>query len=211
MYAFLYGSGNEFRAILDGRASHDGSGKITSYYWSENPGDNSTAVISDLALLTNLFLPAGTHQFNLEVRDDQGQVDEAKVTINIIQNFYSEYDGLTWDSTTGSLETISVRLKKGLIASWPDFSSVDIANQVVFINDFNGKCNDIGNWKKLDFVPYDSIQLTSKPIFYSLVPSIPNNINQKTMYQEVYARTNSGIDFSQKVSLGLNVASSWEY
>jgi hypothetical protein len=146
------GTGGDFKGILDGKASYDDSGKIVSYSWSEIGGIYSL-IDSINKDTTYVFFQSGTHQYLLEVRDDYGQVDSAKVTINVIRKFDYEYNGLSWDSITGVLTTISVKAKPGLIASWAAFTLWDNDSSDVYLSDFNGKCNDISNWKKLPYVP----------------------------------------------------------
>jgi|SRR5450631_2566710 len=201
------GTGSVFIAILNGRASYDDSGKIVSYSWSEIGGIHSyiDSANNDTTLVT-LIGTLTLHHFQLEVQDDHGQVDRSEVTINVIQQFDSEYDGLSWDSTTGILTTIGVKAQPGLIESWPDFTLWDNDNSKVYLTDFNGKCSDISSWKKLPYVPYDSIQLTDKLVFYSLISIPPSIVEKGTLYPEIYAKSNSGIDFNQKVSVGFIAA-----
>ncbi len=223
------GTGNLFKGILDGRASRDDSGKIVSYSWSEifesgpagwingEQSGFSSDSAEDTLLLTggvdifgDLVLGASSNHFMLKVRDDHGRVDSTMVTINIIQNFVEEYDGLSWDSTAGLLTTISVKAIPGLIESWPGIDPNN-GNSGIYLTNFNGQCFDTTNLAKLTYVPYDSIQLTDKLVFYSEVPVPPSVINAGTFFQiispgfeypEIYAKTNSGIDFNQKVSIG---------
>jgi hypothetical protein len=221
------GTGSLFKGLLDGSASHDDSGKIVSYSWSEILGSgyasdftefsftgSSRDSAEDTLLFTggvdqfgDLVLGASPHHYMLKVRDDHGRVDSALVTINIIQNFNAEYDGLSWDSTAGLLTTISVKAKPGLIQSWP----TDSGYSAIYLSNFNGQCFDTTNLAKLPYVPYDSIQLTNKLVFYSVITIPPSVINAGTFFQrtsaggfypEIYAKTNSGIDFNQKVSIG---------
>jgi hypothetical protein len=224
------GTGNIFKGLLDGRGSSDDSGKIVSYSWSEILGSGPVGNIAsyftgfskdsaeDTLLLTggvdqfgDLVLGASPNHFMLKVRDDHGRVDSAMVTINIIQNFVEEYDGLSWDSTVGLLTTISVKAIPGLIESWPEDFEFNNGHSGIYLSNFNGQCFDTTNLAKLPYVPYDSIQLTDKLVFYSEISIPPSVINAGTFFQsisgggfypEIYAKTNSGIDFNQKVSIG---------
>jgi hypothetical protein len=131
------GTGNMFKGMLDGRASVDDSGKIVSWSWYEIMGSppnlwleiigngniDSNTIYSHDSAVVSLLLPGGVHQFMLKLRDDHGRVDSSEVIINAVQNFDAEYDGLSWDSATGLLNTISVKAKPGLLESWPDFHS----------------------------------------------------------------------------------------
>jgi hypothetical protein len=225
------GTGNYFKGMLDGRASRDDSGKIVSYSWSEITGPNteplwyrynldSVGFSKDSAEVTLLLsgsvdLGEGVGKigrlYMLTVRDDHGRVDSARVTINIIQNFDEEYDGLSWDTTEGLLTTISVKAKPGLIKSWPHDFDYNNGYSGIYLSNFNGQCFDTTNQAKLPYVPYDSIQMTDKLVFYSVISIPPSIINPGTLFQgisagllypEIYAKTNSGIDFNQKVSIG---------
>lgn len=223
------GTGNIFKGILDGRASRDDSGKIVSYSWSEIIGPNveplsfywfnydSVGFSGDSSQVTLLYggspsiLGGGFHVFMLTVHDDHGRIDSARVTMNIIQYFDAEYNGLSWDSTAGPLTTISVKTKPGLIESWPQGFDFNNGYSGIYLTRFNGQCFDTTNEQMLPYVPYDSIQLTDNPVFYSMISIPPSIINPGslfqytyagTLYPEIYAKTNSGIDFTQKVSIG---------
>ena len=205
------GTGNLFKGFLDGRASHDDSGKIVRYSWSEVVGDpvmgSSVYPQSQLAHLskdsTEITFFSGTHVFNLEVWDDQGRYDYDHVTINAVSRFNYEYDGLSWDSAVGKLTAISVKVKPGLLNSWPDIDSSN-TNLDVYVNDYNGICLDNSSWKKLPLVPYDSIQLTTHSAFYSLISDFPTSVNHGTFHPVIYINTNSGANLNQRVSVAFN-------
>ena len=205
------GTGNMFEGILDGRASHDSSGKIVSYSWWETfaPNGSYSTLISLNDSLVVVKILGGVHTYRLEVIDDQGRVDFDTVSITANGNFEYEYDGLSWDSAVGKLTTISERLKPGLIQSWPDFTNAIINQSNAYIINYNGECNDISSWQMIPYVPFDSIQLTNKLIFYTVISALDHGI----LYPEVFAQTNSGIDFSQKVSIGFDVGFTdpWDY
>jgi hypothetical protein len=208
------GTGNSFKGILDGSASHDNSGNIISFSWTEIVGSNPATVFST-EIKPEILLSGGLHHIVLKVRNNHDQAAEDTVIVNVIQKFNTEYDGLSWDSTAGALMTISVKLKPALIQSWPSPFDSKQPDSVYYSN-YDGTCKDIGSWKQVPYVPYDSIQLTDKPIFYSVVLNPPNTVNLGTSYPEIYARTNSGIDFTQKVSLGFSDgnpsgAGDWDY
>jgi|SRR5664279_153900 len=205
------GTGNLFKGELNASASQDVDGKIVSYAWTET--NHPSSVISTDET-TQVVLSAGLHQFQLKVQDDHNRVAYDIVVIQVLQNFNSEYDGLSWDSTLGGLTTISVKTKPALIQSWPG-PFLSIQSDFVYLINYSGTCVDISSWKQLPYVPYDSIQLTSQPVFYSVIHT-SNPVNQGTDYPEIFARTNSGIDFSQKVSVGFtngnpSGAGDWDY
>ncbi len=208
------GTGNVFKGILDGTASHDESGKITFYAWTEITPGFPNNVLSNQAS-AEIILSAGVHKFQLMVWDDHNQTDTNSVVINVIQNFNFEYDGLSWDSTVGALTTINVKAKPALIESWPGpFESIQ--PDFAYISNYDGTCKDFSSWVQLPYVPYDSIQLTDKAVFYSLIFDFPNGINHGTGYPEIFAKTNSGFDINQKVSLGFikgspTGAGDWDY
>jgi hypothetical protein len=204
------GTGIFFKGILDGRASLDDSGKIVNYSWTDIGGE-SPSILYPYKDSTEVKMSGGIHQFLLEVRDDHGQVDFDDVTINVIQQFDYEYDGISWDSTIGILTTISVKVVPGLIESWPDFAQSDRNRSAVYLSDFKGECNDISSWKNLPYVPYENIQLTDNLVFYSLISDPPNGVIHGTLYPEIFAKSNSGIDFKQKVSIGFINPNPWDY
>jgi hypothetical protein len=205
------GTGNMFEGILDGRASHDSSGKIVSYSWWETfPANGSySSLIALNDSLVVVKISGGVHTYRLEVQDDQGRVDYDTVRITANGNFEYEYDGLSWDSAVGKLTTISERFKPGLIQSWPDFTSAIVNLSNAYIINYEGECNALSNWKSIPYVPYDSIQLTNIPLFYTLIAAPDHGI----LFPEIFAQTNSGINYNQKVSIGFDVGFSdpWDY
>jgi hypothetical protein len=208
------GTGNVYKGILNAGASHEDAGKIVSYSWSESgpdflyPGGQQPNLSKDSTAIT--FFNPGYHQFNLEIRDDHDRIDRDQIIFNVIAQFSYEYDALSWDSTIGALTTISVKFKPGLIETWPDSISAGPIREVYLIN-YTGAFYDISTWKKLPYVSYDAIQLTNQSLFYTLVPGHSFQDEQATSYPEIYGRTNSGIDFSQKVSVGFIIVSPWDY
>ena len=214
------GTGNIYQVILDGRGSHDSSGNIVSYVWSQvlgpSPQANSPIVVGSKALtgvdISDPGVNGGIYIYQLEVKDDQGQVDVNTVTITVNRNFDYEYDGLSWDSAVGALTTINERLNPGLIQSWPDFTNAVINNSSAYIINYNGECSEISSWQMIPYVPYDSIQLTNNLIFYTLISAPDHGI----LFPEIFAKTNSGIDFNQKVSVGFDIeypdgGGDWDY
>jgi hypothetical protein len=210
------GFGDLYKGILNGRASHDDAGKIISYTWKLMGDTNllypypQTNNFSNDSTPVTFFYVGQNIKFNLEVRDDQGRIDNDQVTMNINLQFSYEYDGLSWDSTIGSLTTISVKYKPGFMEVWPD-SVLAGTTQEVYLVTYTGACFDVNSWTKLHYVSYDSIQLTQQPLFYSLVPGPSSFYSQGALYPEIYGRTNSGFDFTQKLSVGINVKSPWDY
>ena len=196
------GTGNIYKAILSDRASSDDAGKIISCAWSESVDENSPATQAQIADISKDSTSAifhtgfGLHVFNLVVRDDQGRMANAQVRVNVVSQFNYAYDELSWDSVTGGLSTISVKFKPGILETWPPglFRSV-------YFKNVKG-CSEISSWKRLPYVPQDSILLTNKPIFYSLVSGHSNIVGRGILYTEIYAHPNSGIDLHQKVSIG---------
>ena len=163
------GTGYVFKGILNGRGSHDVSGKIIFYSWTDiqvAPSSNIMSPNSD-STEVNIF-GKGIHKFRLEIRDKSNNVDYDTVAITINQKFGYEYDGLSWDSTAGTLTCLNIGYKPGLIETFPGFTPNYINNKD-FVNfcAFNGSCDDVNSWEKLPYVPYDSIYLTDKNIFYS--------------------------------------------
>jgi hypothetical protein len=211
------GTGYIYKGILDGRRSHDSLGNIVSYVWSEvfgtSPPANSPNIVGSNALteveISDQGFGGNNYTFQLEVKDDRGQVAYDTVIININNNFEYEYDGLSWDSTAGALTTISEKFKPGLIQSWPDFTNAVINNSSAYIIKYNGECNALSSWQMIPYVPYDSIQQTNISLFYTLIASPDHGI----LFPEIFAKTNSGFDFNQKVSIGFDIgfADPWDY
>jgi hypothetical protein len=203
------GTGHIFQGILDGRGSHDSLGNIISYVWTQQvPGASGPIVVGTSALTEVEISSPGINTFWLQVKDNLGQVGNDSISINVIQNFAYEYDHLTWDSTVGALTTISESFNPGLIESWPDFTNVATTQSVAFIINYNGQCNDVASWQMIPYVSYDSIQLTPESLFYTLIPG------HGVLFPEVFAKTNSSIDFTQKVSIAFDLNSSggaWDY
>lgn len=199
------GTGDIFKATLNGKASTDDSGTIISYSWSEIVDEGSPyphAQITDLtkdSTSATFHSGSGLHIFKLEVRDDRGRVDFAQTRVNFISQFDFAYDELSWDSTTSGLSTISVKFKPGLMETWPRG-----LYRYVFFKNFKG-CYDISRWQELPYVPYDSIRLTDKPLFFSLVLGHSNIIGPGILYTEIFANAKSGIDLRQKVSIGFTM------
>ncbi|HLY68822.1 MAG TPA: hypothetical protein VKR53_03780 [Puia sp.] len=203
------GTGHIFQGILDGQGSHDSLGNIVSYDWKQMvPGTGTLIDVGSKALTEVEISNPGINTFWLEVKDDQGQVAYDSVSINIIQNFTFEYDGLSWDSAVGALTTISESFKPGLIESWPDFTKAIIDQSTALITNYNGQCVDIASWKVIPYVPYDSIQLTPVPLFYTIIPG------HGVLFPEIFAKTNAAIDFNQQVSIAFDLNSGqggWDY
>ena len=210
----LKGTGWDFKAILNGKASHALSGQIVFYSWTEIDGDplffhikspnaDSTEVI--LEEWPDFQKPSGiTHKFRLEVRDDHQNVDYDTVAITIFRKFLAEYEGLSWDSTVGSLTYLNIKYKPNEIINYQAFDPIyTYTPDVLNLCTFNGNCIEVGSWKTIPYVPYDSIKLTDKDFFYST-----NNNNSLDIFSDndwpvIYATQKSGIDFTQKLSIGV--------
>ena len=199
------GTGDMFKAILNGRASTDDAGHIVSYTWSEIVNEGSpyppvpiTDKYNDSTSVT-IHSSSSLHIFNLEVRDDRGWVDNAQIRVNFMSQFDFAYDELSWDSTTSGLSTISVKFKPGVMETWPRG-----LYRYVYFKNFKG-CYDVSRWQKLPYVPYESIRQTNEPLFFSLVLGHSNIIDPGILYTEIFAKSNSGIDLTQKVSIGFTM------
>ncbi len=198
-------TGIEYEAFLNGRASHDSAGQIVFYSWTEidaaqsrivSPNaDTSEVYIYEFGLDKNTI-----HQFSLEVRDDHGNVNFDTVAITIKRKFQDEFDGIPWDSTVGSLTYLNLNSPGGLSILFDPFvsSTPDILN----FCPFNGNCNDISSWKIIPYVPYDSIKLMDEALFYSTNNGNAADITNGNDWVVIYATSNAGIDFAQKLSIG---------
>lgn len=205
------GTGKVFKAILNGRASTDDAGNIISYSWTEIVNENTPYPLAQIidkygdSTAATFHSGFGLHRFNLEVRDDKGRVESAQVNINVVSQFNYAYDELSWDSTSAGFSIISIRFKPGLIETWPAG-----VYRYVYLKNFKG-CYDVSRWQNLPYVPYDSIGLTNKTLFYTLVRGHSNIIAPDVLYTEIFASKNSGIDLSQKVSIGFTMFNTNHY
>jgi len=215
----LPGTGFYFYAILNGKASHDRSGKIVSFWWTQIDPDlqtgfsayySVTSVYSDSTGVTffefpNLQNPKSTvHKFRLEVRDDLDNDEFDTVTITVNRKFSAEFDGITWDSTVGSLTYLNVTCKPiGILACQAFALYYPETPDMLNICTFNGGCDDIRSWKTIPYVSYDSIKLTDKQLFYSTNNDNNQDILNDNDWVVIYATPNAGIDFTQTVSIGV--------
>ncbi len=201
------GTSDEFEAILNGKRSRSINSEIVGYSWTtignnssthikiSSPNLDSTAVIFE-------YPNAGIYQFRLEVQDNLNNIDYDTVSITINRKFEYEYDGISWDSTFNSftyidfLEQLELLANEDIPTYAPYFS---FPPDFISFCTFNGNCNDISSWKIIPYVPRDSIELTDKNIFYS-TDSSACCINAS---YTIYATPNAGIDFSQKISIGV--------
>jgi hypothetical protein len=198
------GTGIIFRTVLNGKASFYSPAHIVFCSWTEiGPigGNLLTSIKSPNTMTTEVTMVGGIHRFRLEVRDDHNGVDYDTVSINAEQRFGYQYEGIPWDSTIGVLTRINISYKPGLIDGFPGLSPNETRDSN-FVNlcAFDGSCNEIGNWKRLPFVVYDSIYLTDKSLFYS---SNDSDFLGGMDYMVIYANKNAGIDFTKKVSIGI--------
>jgi len=210
----LQGSGWYFRAILSGKASYSLSGKIISYSWTALYQDSfDFFIVSENADSSELFLmewpdiqmPKSTsRRFRLEVRDDHQNVDDDTVTITIIRRFLAEYRDLSWDSTVGPLTYLNIKPKTDQIVNYQPFHmNYPITPDILNLCAFGNNCEDIQSWKIIPYVPYDSIKLTNKDLFYSNSTNNADDIDAGEAWVVIYATPQSGIDFNQKVSIGV--------
>jgi hypothetical protein len=200
------GTAWEFEAILNGKGSHSTNSEIVFYSWTaidhygstilSSPNTDSTAVIFE-----DPDASTGIYQFRLEVRDNLNNFDYDTVSITIHRKFKYEYDGIPWGSTFNSFTYIDLNSNSQLSTegNWPSAYAIRLPD-LISLCTFNGNCNDISSWKIIPFVPRDSIELTDKNIFYSTDSSACCVGDSYT----IYATPNAGIDFSQKISVGVN-------
>lgn len=203
------GTSTEFEAILNGKRSRSINSEIVSYSWTTIVNNGSTNIkISSPNLDSTAVIfeqpSAGIYQFRLEVRDNLNNLDYDTVSITINRKFQDEYDGISWDSTFNSFTIIDFAEE---LSSYEDVPPVlsfgnpsySLPPDLISFCTFNGNCNDISSWKIIPYVPRDSIELTDKDIFYT-TDSSACCINES---YTIYATPNAGIDFSQKISIGV--------
>jgi len=210
----LKGSGYYFPAILDGRASYSLAGKIVSYSWTGiNPGPFDYSINSENSDSTDLFIiewpdfqkPKNVaHLFRLEVRDDRNNVDADTMSISTYRNFLAEYRDLTWDSTVGFVAYLNIKPKTDEIVNYqPFYGNYPFHPDILNLCEYNSDCNEIGNWRIIPWVPYDSIGLTDKNLFYSSSTDNADLIDAGEAWVVIHATPQSGIDFDRKVAVGV--------
>jgi hypothetical protein len=208
------GSGSAFLANLNGKASYDSAGKIVSYSWTEVDGYPTgpfSYITSPNSDSTEAYMLEGldpdtksyVRKFQIEVQDDHQNVAYDTVNITINRKFAEEFDGLSWDSTIGPLTCLNIACDTQIWAC-PVFGfyyldTPDIMNLCTF----DGKCSDIMSWTIIPYVPYDSIKLTNKNLFYSSNSNNANDIANGNDWAVIYASQKAGIDFTQKISIGV--------
>jgi hypothetical protein len=202
------GTSSEFEAILNGKGSHSINSEIVFYSWTAigNTGSTNIKISSPNTDSTTVIFEqpnAGIYQFRLEVRDNLNNLDYDTVSITINRKFQDEYDGISWDSTFNSFTYIDFAEQLSNYADIPPaliaIPGYSLPPDLISFCTFNGNCNDISSWKIIPYVPRDSIELTDKNIFYS-TDSSACCINAS---YTIYATPNAGIDFSQKISIGV--------
>ena len=203
------GTSTDFEAILNGKRSRSINSEIVFYSWTTigNNGSNIIKISSPNTDSTTVIFKqpnAGIYQFRLEVLDNLNNLNYDTVSITINRKFQDEYDGISWDSTFNSFTYIDFAEQLSNYADIPPVGFIynpgySLPPDLISFCTFNGNCNDISSWKIIPYVPRDSIKLTDKNIFYS-TDSSACCINAS---YTIYATPNAGIDFSQKISIGV--------
>ena len=220
LYNAVQGWGCSYMSILNGKLSHDSAGTIISYAWTEvdtfekflGSGIGSPNADSTLAYMIEFSsqyingIPATnsyTREFQLEVQDDKKNVAYDTVRITLKRKFGFQFDSLSWGSTFGSLKYISLGFDNPQILQVPAFGlyytdSSDYVNICPA-----GNCIDIQSWQIVPYVPYDSILLTTKNVFYTTNSGDSSDIVNQNDWPVIYARQNGGVDFTKKASIGI--------
>ncbi len=210
----LLGSGWHYSSILNGKASYSTAGRIISYSWTaidQNPFHSF--IVSDSADSTEVFIAEWpdfqkpktvSHLFRLEVRDDFQNVDSDTVSIATYRNFLAEYRELSWDSTVGSYSYLNIKPKTDEIVNYqPFFGNYPTDPKILNLCEYNSDCTEIANWRIIPWVPYDSVLLTDKSLFYSSSTDDADIIDNGDAWVVIYAIPQSGIDFTRKVAVGV--------
>lgn len=198
------GTGYFFRAILDGRSSTDHAGNIAAYSWREidtMPEANPyTQILSPASDTTEVILMGGKHKFLLQVRDDQNRIDDDTVTVIVDNKFTNEYPNLPWDSSAGIFRTLVLTFKPDLFENYPILStwSPDEWNSILYMCNAGESCKNISEWKRIPYIPYDSVNLTNTSLFFTITPLDPIGLGVSV----IYANSKSGIDFNKNISIG---------
>ena len=220
LYNTVQGWGCLYMSILNGKLSHDSAGTIISYTWTEvdtfetygrsyivSAIADSTAVI--MTELTSQYINGipvtnpYTLEFQLKVQDDQKNVAYDTVRITLKRKLGFQYDNLSWDSTVGALKYISLGFNNPQILQIPLFGLYYTVSSDYMNICTAGNCIDIQSWQTVPYVPYDSILLTTKNVFYTTNSGDSSDIVNQNDWPVIYARQNGGIDFTKKASIGI--------
>jgi hypothetical protein len=210
----LPGSGWYYSTILNGKASYSTVGRIISFSWTAiDQGPFDFFIVSDSADSTDLFImewpdfqkpKTVSHLFRLEVRDDFQNVDFDTVSVATYRKILAEYRELSWDSTVGSYSYLNIKPKTGEIVNYqPFYGNYPTHPDILSLCDYNSDCTGIANWRIIPWVPYDSILLTDKSLFYSSSADDPDVIDNGEAWVVIYATPQSGIDFTRKLAVGV--------
>jgi len=191
---------------LDGRSSSDPDGSISNYLWTKISGPVSSNIITQSVSITKVkSLVSGTYLFELKVTDNSGL--SAKDTVLVIVNSTTDpppvincsADNLTWTLADNGMMAL---INPGAIAGTLDCAGFGAeflipSHYVVWVQ-YEGS----SNWVHLDYVFRDAIYSATQNIFLSsTIYNEPTGNDGPVSVPVVYAKPNSGIDFTKKVTV----------
>jgi hypothetical protein len=191
---------------LDGSGSTDPENNITGYIWSKISGPSSFTISNMNAVQTQVAnLVQGIYQFELKVTDNSGL--NAKDTMLVIVNSTTDpppvincsADNLTWTLADNGMMAL---INPGAIAGTLDCAGFGAeflipSHYIVWVQ-YEGS----SNWIHLDYVFRDAIYSAAQNIFLSsTIYNDPTGNDGPVSVPVVYAKPNSGIDFTKKVTV----------
>jgi len=191
---------------LDGRSSSDPDGSISNYLWTKISGLVSSNILKPTDSLTKVrSLVAGSYLFELKVTDNRGLSarDTMLVIVNSTTNPPAEIncsaDNLTWTLADNGMMAL---INPGAIAGTLDCAGFGAeflipSHYIVWVQ-YEGS----SNWIHLDYVFRDAIYSAAQNIFLSsTIYNDPTGNDGPVSVPVVYAKPNSGIDFTKKVTV----------
>ena len=192
--------------LLDGSTSSDPDGMISSYLWTKISGPVSSNIIKPSDSITKVkALVAGSYLFELKVTDNRGLSarDTMLVIVNSTTNPPAEIncsaDNLTWTLADNGMMAL---INPGAIAGTLDCAGFGAeflipSHYIVWVQ-YEGS----SNWIHLDYVFRDAIYSAAQNIFLSsTIYNDPTGNDGPVSVPVVYAKPNSGIDFTKKVTV----------
>ena len=195
--------------LLDGSASNDQDGRISEWLWTKISGPASFTFINSFsakAVIKNLI--AGVYQFELKVTDNgrMSTKDTLQIIVNdsmnpngppIANNCFEE--NLNWSLDSIGMMTL---INPDAIAGTLDCAGYGAEFLIPFHYDVWVQYEGSRDWVHLDYVFSDAIYQVSQNIFLSsTIYNEPTGNDGPVSVPIVYAKPNSGIDFTKKVTV----------
>lgn len=191
---------------LDGGSSSDPDGIISEWLWTKISGPASFNIVSSAATKTiTKNLIAGDYLFELKVTDNGGL--SAKDTVHVIVNSATNpppvincsADNLTWTLADNGMMAL---INPVAIAGTLDCSGFGVEFLIPSHYDVWVQYEGSSNWIHLDYVFRDAIHSAAQNIFLSsVIYNDPTGNDGPVSVPVVYAKPNSGIDFTKRVTV----------